>query len=260
MLYLLAWPLSPWLPSILVSLFSSWPHPPPHFLSSLLTRDTLRIPPTLQTMVSSGDSPSGISPEVIQVDLDAMQVKPCGQPQSTLFPTSINALASSCPPVSALIRRLQTVSSADNFDEVAVQAACVQFVADVLNPSNGFLSDSNAPHDNAALATWSKLLEFGEDLRLRCERDSEVARHAPLLKPKLADSLAASLSSVCEGSGVAYSRGGKPVGPFLSLVYASRAFRQWWVTHEGTESQEQKLCRMHRTYQLNIADHLGDHR
>ena len=26
------------------------------------------------------------------------------------------------------------------------------------------------------------------------------------------------------------------------------------------ESKEQAMCRMYRTYQLNIADHLGDHR
>ena len=105
-----------------------------------------------------------------------------------------------------------------------MQAACLQFLADVINPSEGILSDSHAAADVAALNTWKTLLAFEDDLRLRCERDSEVAPHAHLLRPKLADSLAASLSVVCEGPpGAAPRGGGKPVAPFLSLIYVTAA-------------------------------------
>ena len=74
---------------------------------------------------------------------------------------------------------------ADHFDEGACQAACLQFVADLLNLSDGSLTDSTHPADVSAKATWQLLLDFEEDVRLRCERDSEVRPHVGLLKAKL---------------------------------------------------------------------------
>ena len=32
------------------------------------------------------------------------------------------------------------------------------------------------------------------------------------------------------------------------------------MTQREGETQEQKMCRLYRKFQLNIADHLGDHR
>ena len=95
-------------------------------------------------------------------------------------------------------------------------------------------------------------------MRRRCERDSEAAPHVSLLANKLRDSLSASLAAVCEKSAsLAATSGGssalrlnrrddKPSAPFLSLVYASRAFRQWWLTSGTESSQAQKMAVSYR--------------
>ena len=85
-------------------------------------------------------------------------------------------------------------------------------------------------------ASWARIRHSNsargaQDVRLRCERDCEVAPHAPLLRPKLRDALSASLAAVCEQSTSGLSlltTRSRPVAPFLALVYSARAFRQWW--------------------------------
>ena len=61
----------------------------------------------------------------------------------------------------------------------------------------GFLAESVHSGDVVALQKWRQLLSFEEDVRLRCERDRDVAPHAHLLRPKLRESLSHSLASVC---------------------------------------------------------------
>ena len=108
-------------------------------------------------------------------------------------------------------------------------------------------------------------------MRLRCERDSDTKPHVKLLKAKLTDGLSASLASVCQKVNLAggltqqpevakssfarsgsLSRTDRPSSPFLSLVYASRAFRHWWLTHETESTHEQKMCVSYRSYDLNL--------
>jgi hypothetical protein len=194
-----------------------------------------------QTIAADGQT---LSDELVLADLDRGVVTPCASPQSEFFPTSIAGLSALAPPVGALIKALGPhCSGPDAFDESAVQAACLQFVADLLNLSDGALTDSSHPADLAAKATWQVLLDFEEDVRLRCERDSDTKQHVHLLRSKLRDGLSASLASVCQQvnasggltqeSKPSFARSGslsrtdRPSSPFLSLVYASRAFRQW---------------------------------
>ena len=229
-----------------------------------------------QTIAADGQT---LSDELVVADLDRGVVTPSASPHSDFFPTSIAGLGQMAPPVGGLIKALHPHVSADHFDEGAVQAACLQFVADLLNIGDGALTDSSHPTDLAAKATWQILRDFEEDVRLRCERDSDTKPHVKLLKAKLTDGLSASLASVCQKVNLAgglaqqpevaksaftrsgsLSRTDRPSSPFLSLVYASRAFRHWWLTHESESTHEQKMCVSYRSYDLNLADHLDDHK
>ena len=150
-----------------------------------------------------------------------------------------------------------------------MQAACLEFLAGILNLKEGSLSDSVHPADAAARATWALLLDFEEDVRKRCERDKVVAPHAPLLKEKLKEGLGAALEGVCAKIGGAAAHAHRPgIGqapkqpsaPFLSLIYASRAFRQWWLTEKSEASQEEQMIIKYREFDLNLTDHVADHR
>ena len=50
----------------------------------------------------------------------------------------------------------------------------------------------------------------------------------------------------------------RSVAPFLSLVYGSHPFRRWWSQQKL--SPEMRMCLHWRAHQLNLADHLSDHR
>lgn len=91
-----------------------------------------------QTIAAEGHV---LSDELIIADLDRGDVKPCAAPSSDLFPTSLSGLALAAPPLGGLIRRLTPLVAAGDgkFDEGAVQAACLEFVADMLNLKNGLL-------------------------------------------------------------------------------------------------------------------------
>ena len=150
-----------------------------------------------------------------------------------------------------------------------MQAACLEFLAGILNLKEGSLSDSVHPADAAARATWALLLDFEEDVRKRCERDKVVAPHAPLLKEKLKEGLGAALEGVCAKIGGAAAHAHRPgigqapkqpCAPFLSLIYASRAFRQWWLTEKSEASQEEQMIIKYREFDLNLTDHVADHR
>jgi len=126
----------------------------------------------------------------------------------------------------------------------------------------GFLADSTHAGDAVALSKWEQLLAFEEDVRLRCERDSEAKPHAPILKKKLRESLSHSLALVCRQSTAGLSllnTRSRPVAPFLSLVYAAKSFREWWADAAHLRP-EMRMCLRYREHQLNLADHLGDHK
>mgnify|MGYP001188247656 CR=1 FL=1 len=50
----------------------------------------------------------------------------------------------------------------------------------------------------------------------------------------------------------------RSVAPFLSLVYGAHPFRRWWSQQKL--SPEMRMCLHWRAHQLNLADHLSDHR
>ncbi|KOO52936.1 hypothetical protein Ctob_013496, partial [Chrysochromulina tobinii] len=221
---------------------------------------------TTQTIAADG---AALSTEIVIADFDRTELRPCLAPSSPFFPTSVSQLASSCPPVGALIRKLGPLCTKERFDEAAVQAACLEFLAGILNLKEGSLSDSVHPADAAARATWALLLDFEEDVRKRCERDKVVAPHAPLLKEKLKEGLGAALEGVCAKIGGAAAHAHRPgigqapkqpCAPFLSLIYASRAFRQWWLTEKSEASQEEQMIIKYREFDLNLTDHVADHR
>jgi len=232
-----------------------------------------------------------LAPELVVADLDRAELRPCTAHDS--FPANVAMLTAFAPPAATLLARLQACVSPERFDEVAVQAACMQFLADMLNLHDGALSDSKHGGDVVALQKWALLRDFEEDVCLRCTRDSDVAPYCDKLRPKLREALSASLATVCEqataplylpcispaspphlprispasplfeqataGLSMLNTRQ-RPVAPFLALVYGSRAFRQWWITAETACSQELKMCLGYRENDLNLADHLGDHK
>ena len=91
-----------------------------------------------QSLATHGHS---LAPELIVADVDRGELRPCTA-GATSFPTSVAALKDAAPPAAALAKRLAAVVGPEKFDEVEVQAACLRFVADVLNVHNGCLSDS----------------------------------------------------------------------------------------------------------------------
>ena len=103
-----------------------------------------------------------------------VQVRPCASPSSPLFPTSLGSLPTLAPPIGSLMRRLAPCCTPDTFDEVGVQSACLEFMADMLNLQQGFLADSSHPSDLAARQTWELMTSFEEDARLRCSYISYV--------------------------------------------------------------------------------------
>ena len=202
-----------------------------------------------------------LAPELVVADLDRAELRPCTAHDS--FPANVAMLTAFAPPAATLLARLQACVSPERFDEVAVQAACMQFLADMLNLHDGALSDSKHGGDVVALQKWALLRDFEEDVCLRCTRDSDVAPYCDKLRPKLREALSASLATVCEQATAGLSMLNtrqRPVAPFLALVYGSRAFRQWWITAETACSQELKMCLGYRENDLNLADHLGDHK
>ena len=58
---------------------------------------------TTQTIAADG---AALSTEIVIADFDRTELRPCLAPSSPFFPTSVSQLASSCPPVGALIRKL----------------------------------------------------------------------------------------------------------------------------------------------------------
>ena len=210
-------------------------------------------------MMSAGHP---VGPDVIVADLDRGEVRPCA-PFSDAFPSSLQQLGQCVPPAAALVRKLQSYVSSERFDAAGVQASCLQFVADAVNVEHGMLGDSSHAADAIAVQKWALVREFSDDVRLRCERDAGLAPHVGAMKPKLRDAASATLATLCEqsvgGLSMLQSRG-RPVAPFLSLVYASRAFRQWWITSEHEASAEVRMCVGYRRVELNLADHLADHR
>ena len=136
-----------------------------------------------QSLATHGHS---LAPELIVADVDRGELRPCTA-GATSFPTSVAALKDAAPPAAALAKRLAAVVGPEKFDEVEVQAACLRFVADVLNVHNGCLSDSqeaprsaeigrdrprSLPHprmplaqhagDVVAMQKWNHLLAFEE--------------------------------------------------------------------------------------------------
>ena len=91
----------------------------------------------LQTLVGNGEV---LAPELVVADLDRAELRPCTAHDS--FPANVAMLTAFAPPAATLLARLQACVSPERFDEVAVQAACMQFLADMLNLHDGALSDS----------------------------------------------------------------------------------------------------------------------
>ena len=100
----------------------------------------------LQTLVGNGEV---LAPELVVADLDRAELRPCTAHDS--FPANVAMLTAFAPPAATLLARLQACVSPERFDEVAVQAACMQFLADMLNLHDGALSDSKHGGDVVAL-------------------------------------------------------------------------------------------------------------